>query len=83
LTEWYTDPTKIGVTVLLLTAVLAFSREWVVAGITHTKMLAERDAQIEKLRQERDEFLEMAKTSLSVTERTQQTRSRAYTPKSQ
>lgn len=69
-----TDPTKIGVVMLLIAAVTAFFKEWVVPGNTYQRGLAERDAQIVKLTAERDEFKQMVLSALSITERSQRVR---------
>jgi len=79
--QWFADPTKVGVTVLLLMAVVAYSREWVVSGVTYTKQIAEKDKQIAALTAERDEFKQMVITSLNITERTQRVRGGALLPK--
>ena len=78
--EWFADPTKVGVTILLLTAVVAYTREWVIPGVTHTKQMAEKDKQIADLKTERDEFKQMVITSLNITERTQRVRGGALLP---
>lgn len=82
MTEWFADPTKVGVTILLLTAVLAYTREWVIPGMTYTRAMAEKDKQILALTAERDEFKQMVITSLNITERTQRVRGGALLPKS-
>lgn len=65
---------------LLLIAVTAFVREWVVPGITYTRTLTERDGQILRLTTERDEFKQMLMSSLDITERTQRVRGGALLP---
>jgi len=72
------DPSKLSVAVLLLAAVTAFVRAWIVPGASHTRALAERDAQIAKLTLERDEFKQMLYTSLSVAERSQRVRGASF-----
>ena len=80
MTEWFADPTKIGVTVLLLMAVTAFVKEWVIPGVTHARLMKEKDIQIEALKTERDEFKQMLYTSIHITERTQRVRGGALLP---
>ena len=63
LDEFLKDPSKIGATVLLLLAVVAFFREWVVPGTVHAREIA-------KLEKERDEFKDMALRGLELTRRT-------------
>lgn len=68
------DPSKIGAMVFALIAVAAFARRWVVPYDTHQEALAQRDAQIDRLTIERDEFKRMAMQSIEVAERTQRVR---------
>lgn len=61
--ELLKDPSKVGATFLLLAAVAAFFREWIVPGTVHSRAIA-------KLEAERDEFKDMAMRGLELTRRT-------------
>jgi hypothetical protein len=65
---------KIGFSGLLVIAVIAFFREWIIPGTTVIKMLAEKDVQIAQLKLEKDEFKQLAIRSISVAEQTQRVR---------
>lgn len=69
LEELLKDPSKIGATILLLAAVAAFFREWIVPGARYQR-------EIDLLRAERDEFKLKAWQALDITERTQKIRGR-------
>lgn len=81
LEEWLKDPSKIGATVLLVAAVTAFFREWIIPGVRYTRDLAEKDAQIgrceeriAKLEAERADLKGMLQRSIDIMERTQRVR---------
>ena len=42
-TQWLKDPRSISVAALLMIAVVAFWREWVVSGTAYLRVLKERD----------------------------------------
>lgn len=44
---WFTNPDKIGSYVLLLAAVVAFFRGWIVTGSTYDRVVKERDRYLE------------------------------------
>lgn len=49
LTKWFEDPTKVGVTILLMMAILAFIMEWVVPGKRYFRIVSERDRYLDML----------------------------------
>lgn len=58
ITEWLKDPRSISVAALLMVAVVAFWREWVVSGVAYSRVLKERD-----------EFKEMALRGVELSHR--------------
>ncbi len=77
MTDVVLDPanlTRLGVVGLMAIIVTALIREWLVPGTSHLRQLAEKDAQIEKLTTERDDFKRLAMQSIDVAERTQRIR---------
>ena len=70
LEELLKDPSKLTASLLLVLAVTALVRGWVVPAY----VLTERDKQIEKLIIERDEFKQLAIQATNVAERTQRVR---------
>lgn len=58
--------------------VTAFVKLWIVPGVSHVTQLADKDAQIQKLIVERDEFKRLAMQSIEVAERTQRVRGGGY-----
>lgn len=78
--SWFSDPSKVGATALLMTAVVAFVYEWVITGRAHRRELAREeerrlaDAKAAKEREdrlivERDEYKHMVLRTLDITER--------------
>lgn len=79
--QWFKDPGRVGATVLLMTAVLAFVYEWVVTGRAYRRDLATAEARRmaeekqakereDRILEERDEFKHMVLRTLAITERT-------------
>lgn len=69
LEQWIQDPSKVGATVLLLGAILALMKGWVVPGIHHQSVIQLYEKRIEKLTAERDQLLQVALKSTDVSDR--------------
>ena len=78
---WFSDPSKVGATVLLMTAIWALVHEWVVTGRAHRRELDRVEARRiedakksqereERLLVERDEYKHLVLRTLAITERT-------------
>ena len=77
LDELLKDPSKLSPLVMLVLAVAALVKGWVVPAY----VLTERDKQIAKLTEERDEFKAWARTATNVAEGTQRVRGGGFVGK--
>lgn len=67
--QLFSNSQILTVTSVLLALVIAFIRESIVPGVTHTRALAAKDRDIAKLEEQRDEFKRIAFAALDVTRR--------------
>lgn len=76
--ELFKDPGRVSAVLLLLIAVAAFVKGWIVSGMMYTSALAAKDAQIAKLEKDVDEYKALTFKAVNIAERTQNIRGKAF-----
>lgn len=70
LEHWFADPAKVGATVLLMAAVVAYHKGWIVARWYFDRYSADKEAEIERVRKECSYEREARERLLAQLERT-------------